>query len=496
MDNFEEKNISPETSPEESKLSLQQQLEAVFMPPSGSSAEAAPVQVGEDPEAEVTRSEQTRENPSENDGFYHGIGTGAKEETLTVGENFSAAETQPDPATTEPVKNIKRNRKKRGIGKIILKYSVLSLLVLALVATGCGISIAIMNQHWKAYNQLMLQNFDAQIQVMREELEAYRNEKADIVIVPTEGLSPSQIYDQNIQSVVAVNCLVRSTSNGQVYEGQASGSGFVLSADGYIVTNFHVIETATSVSIVFADGKSLQAQYVGGDQTNDIAVLKVEATNLQPVKIGKSSKLQVGDQVVAIGNALGELNFSLTAGYVSGTDRSISTDGSIINMIQTDAAINSGNSGGPLFNAYGEVVGITSAKYSGTTPSGATIEGIGFAIPMDDVIDMLEDLRQYGYITGAYLGVMVQDMDPTVAATYGFPMGAYVREVTPGYAAQRAGVMAKDIITNIGGHKIESMNDLKRVLRGYDAGDKTTICVWRSGRQIVLNIVFDEKPTE
>ena len=490
MDTYEEKNISPEILPEEPKRSLQQQLEEVFLSAEELSAQTSPEQVGENPATETIEAIQDS-NAAENDGFYHGIGTGAKEETISVNNSLPSDQ---DSAESAPKK--KRRRKKRGIGKIILKYSILSILVLALVATGCGLSIAIMNQHWRSYNQLMLQNFDAQIQVMRDQLEAYQNEKTDIVIMPTEGLTPSQIYEQNIQSVVAVNCLIRTTSNGQVYEGQASGSGFVLSSDGYIVTNFHVIETATSVSIVFADGSALAAQFVGGDQTNDIAVLKVEATNLKSVKIGNSDQLQVGDQVVAIGNALGELSFSLTAGFVSGTDRNIATDGSIINMIQTDASINSGNSGGPLFNAYGEVVGITTAKYSGTTSSGASIEGIGFAIPIDDVIDMLEDLRQYGYITGAYLGVMVQDMDPAVAEAYGFPMGAYVREVTPGYCAERAGVQARDIITNIGGYKIETLNDLKRVLREFDAGDRTTICVWRSGRQIVLNIILDEKPRE
>ena len=385
---------------------------------------------------------------------------------------------------------------KRGTGKVILKYAILSVLILALVATGCGISIVIMNQHWRQYNQRMLQNFDAQIQVMRDELEAHKNENTESVIMPTQGLTPTQIYERNIESVVAIHCLVRTTSNGQVYDTQAFGSGFVLSSDGYIVTNYHVIELATSLSVVLANGKVLPAQLIGGDATNDIAILKVDAINLKPVKIGSSSQLRVGDQVVAIGNALGELSFSLTAGYVSGTDRNITTDGLIMNMIQTDASINSGNSGGPLFNAKGEVVGITTSKYSGTTSSGASIEGIGFAIPMDDVIDMLEDLMQYGYITGAYLGVMVQDMDPAVAETYGFPMGAYVREVTPGYAAERAGMKARDIITNIGGYTIESLNDLKRVLRIFDAGDQTTICVWRSGRQIVLHIVFDEKPHE
>ena len=246
--------------------------------------------------------------------------------------------------------------------------------------------------------------------------------------------------------------------------------------------------------MTFADGTQAQARIIGSDAINDIALLKIEASNLVPVTIGSSSELRVGDQVVAIGNALGELSFSLTAGYVSGIDRSISTDGSVINMIQTDASINSGNSGGPLFNSRGEVVGITTAKYSGTTSSGASIEGIGFAVPMDDVIGMLEDLRQYGYITGAYMGILVQDVDPVAAEMYGLPLGAYVLEPTPGYAAQRAGIQAKDIITNVGGYQISCMSDLTRALRNFKAGDEATVTVWRSGKWIPLIIVFDEKP--
>jgi serine protease Do len=206
--------------------------------------------------------------------------------------------------------------------------------------------------------------------------------------------------------------------------------------------------------------------------------------------------MQVGDQVVAIGNALGELSSSLTVGYVSGVDRDITTDGTVINMIQTDAAINSGNSCGPLFNAKGEVIGITTAKYSGTTSSGASIEGISFAIPLDDVIDMIEDLRDYGYIKSAYLGVMVWEVDATVADTYNLPQGVYVEEVTAGACADRAGVHAKDIIVELGGYTVRSMNDLSRALRAYEAGETVTIVVWRAGQQVILKVTLDEKPIQ
>ena len=162
-------------------------------------------------------------------------------------------------------------------------------------------------------------------------------------------------------------------------------------------------------------------------------------------------------------------------------------------MLQTDAAINSGNSGGPLFNMKGEVVGITTAKYSGTTTSGATIEGIGFAIPMDDVLKKITDLRDYGFITGAALGVMVHDVDKATAEYYGLPMGAYVVEVVAGNCAAAAGVQPKDIIVAVGDDMVTSLNELSRVLEQYRGGEQTTITVWRGGKEVVLDITLDPR---
>ena len=165
-------------------------------------------------------------------------------------------------------------------------------------------------------------------------------------------------------------------------------------------------------------------------------------------------------------------------------------------MIQTDAAINSGNSGGPLFNMKGEVIGITSAKYSGTTSSGATIEGIGFAIPMDDVIGMLQDLMNKGYISGAYLGVMVRDVTQAVAQAYGLPMGALVESVENGFCAQAAGIRAQDVIVNVGGYAVESVSDLTRALRKHQPGDTVTVTVFRisAGGEVTLSMTLSEKP--
>ena len=180
-------------------------------------------------------------------------------------------------------------------------------------------------------------------------------------------------------------------------QGAAAGSGFVISSDGYIVTNYHVIKDATSIRVAFVDGQTYDAKLVGGEAENDVAVLKIEATGLHALTLGDSDSLVVGEPVYTIGNPLGELTWSLTDGLVSAKDRSVTTsEGQTMNMLQTNTAINSGNSGGPLFNAYGEVVGITSAKLSSNGDSSeASIEGLGFAIPINDVRSMITDTR-YG----------------------------------------------------------------------------------------------------
>ena len=310
-------------------------------------------------------------------------------------------------------------------------------------------------------------------------------------------LTPAQVYSQCVPSVVAINCTGVSYGNwGQTSQTSSSGSGFVLSADGYIVTNYHVVEGSTSIEACMYDGTSYPATYIGGNEANDIALIKVEAENLPYVTIGSSSELIVGDQVVAIGNPLGELAATLTVGYVSAKDRIVTSEGTQINMLQTDAAINPGNSGGPLFNMYGEVIGITSAKYSGTTTSGATIEGIGFAIPTDDVMMMLEDLKNFGYITGGYLGVTVTEVSEEAYTLYGLPQGVLVREVMPDSCAQKAGMRAQDIIISLGGNEVTNLNSLSRALNKCKAGQEVTVTVYRSGREVDLTVILDERPQE
>lgn len=376
----------------------------------------------------------------------------------------------------------------RNMGKLG-KRIIAAVLVVALVAAGCGITALCVNGYWNVRMNGLYDDFAQQIEDLQQQIQANSftgngNSISGTVNTPGEGMTPGQVYAQNVKSVVSV--AAKDTSSG--------GSGFIISEDGYIVSNYHVIEGANQVSVYTYDENEYPAKIVGYDQANDVAVLKVEATGLQAAKIGSSDNLIVGDQVVAIGHPLGNETATLTVGYVSAKDQSVTTDGTRINMLQTDAAINSGNSGGPLFNMNGEVIGITTAKYSGTTSSGASIESIGFAIPIDDVVKKMQDLIDFGYVTGAYLGVSVMDMNTDVMDAFGFPNGAYVAEVVPGYCAAKAGIQPKDMIIAVGGYEVDSVNGLTRALGKFNPGDKTVILVWRAGAELELPITFDEKP--
>jgi len=265
----------------------------------------------------------------------------------------------------------------------------------------------------------------------------------------------------------------------------------------YILTNYHVIDGVEDLKVSFADGSSYDAVLVGGEADNDIAVLKIEADGLLPVTVGNSRNMQVGEQVVAIGNPLGELTFTLTAGYISALDREITmSGGTAINVLQTDAAINSGNSGGPLFNLYGECIGIVNAKYSNNGSSDASIEGIGFAIPIHDVVDMVTDIMAHGYVTGKpFLGVTVEDVD-AAARQRGIPAGVVLQAVAPGLAAGKGGLREGDILTSINGAALDSSDGLAEALEQYSAGETITFSVYRDGKSLSVKIKLDERNSE
>ncbi len=370
------------------------------------------------------------------------------------------------------------------------------LLVVALVVVGCGVTALSVNAYWNNRFAALSSSMDNKLKVQQEQLEAAINSVGGNSSSGTQPVSgtPGMVYAQNVQAVVAIsNQSVTTNFFGQVSETASSGSGFIVSEDGYVVSNYHVVKGATKLRVIMADSKEYAAELVGYDVNNDISVLKIDAQGLPCVKLGSSDKLAVGDLVAAIGNPLGELTSTLTVGYVSAKDRTINTEGTYINMIQTDAAINSGNSGGPLFNMQGEVIGITTAKMTGTSGSGANIEGLGFAIPIDDVKDMITQLIENGYVKSSYMGVVVRDMDPEVADTYGFPAGVYVDSVEEGGPADQAGIRAKDIIVNVGGYDTASMAELTKVLRKFEPGQTTSVTVYRSGAEVHLEITLAEK---
>ena len=272
----------------------------------------------------------------------------------------------------------------------------------------------------------------------------------------------------------------------------------VITEDGYILTNYHVIDGANSIKVTFSDGKEYTATYVGGEEKNDIAVIKVDATGLTPVVIGKSSDMLVGEQVTTIGNPLGELTFSESTGIISALDRTITmSDGTQMNMIQTDCAINSGNSGGPLFNNHGEVIGIVSAKYSSSgSNSSASVEGLGFAIPMDDVANMVSELVTNGYVTGKpILGISVEDVSENVQS-YGVPAGAIVRAVTPSLCGEKAGLQVGDIITKIDDKEVSSASELIAAKDTYKPDDTITLTVFRNGETTTVKVTLEESTPE
>ena len=308
-------------------------------------------------------------------------------------------------------------------------------------------------------------------------------------------------YDLACKQVVGIQTDITATNIfGMTVSGSVSGSGFVISEDGYILTNYHVVEDAYTggyeVKVMFYDGSTYTAEIQGFDRNNDIAVLKIDATGLDAAELGSSDSLFVGDTVYAVGNPLGELSYSMTSGMVSATDRLITTEEGTMTMFQFDAAVNEGNSGGPVYNTSGQVVGVVTAK---SNEDGT--EGLGFAIPIDDAVRIANDVisgeRSLDAETGdAYLGITPADVDSMAAQYYGFPEGAYVRTVTEGSAAEKAGIKVGDIITQLDGYDIGSSDELRQELLFHSAGETVDIVVWRSGEYLTLSITFDAKPAE
>ena len=315
-------------------------------------------------------------------------------------------------------------------------------------------------------------------------------------------------YNLALKQVVGINSDITTTNVwGMQVQGSVSGTGFVISEDGYILTNYHVIEDAyntnSPITVMFSsesgyDTTEYTAEVIGFERNNDVAIIKIDATGLSAATLGSSSDLLVGDTVYAVGNPLGELTYSMTPGIVSATDRVITTEEGRMNMFQISAAVNEGNSGGPVYNAYGQVVGIVTAKPN-TSSSGTSTEGIGFAIPIDDAVRIADEVINGGHQVGsndnpAYLGITAQDVDTMAQQYYNMPMGAYVLSVTDGSAADNAGILVGDIITQVDGYDVQSRDDLAQELTFHSAGETCEVVVYRSGEYQTLSVTFDSVP--
>ena len=304
--------------------------------------------------------------------------------------------------------------------------------------------------------------------------------------VPQDGgLSLQQIYEQTIDSVVSISC--------QLPGGSSTGTGVILSEEGYIVTNCHVVENARSVTVQLTDERTFPASLVGADAVSDLAVLRIEAEGLTAAQFGDSSAMRVGDSVVAIGDPLGvEFRGSMTDGIVSAINRDVSAEGRTLTLIQTNAALNSGNSGGPLINCYGQVIGINTMKIS-TFVDEAGVEGLGFAIPSATVKEIVEQLMSQGYVSGRpTLGLAGEGVSSFYQYYYRMPSGLYISEVDASSDAALAGIEPGDILISVDGTRISSQDDLNTVLYGCEVGDTVQVIIYRSGRQYSVTLTLTE----
>ena len=394
----------------------------------------------------------------------------------------SAAGSTVEPAADPVVTNTPAQPKKhhRGIGRVVAL-----ILSCAVISAACGFGGAILAQNGSSTGKTTVQQ---------------SNRTATTVNVKkVDGqtlMSPAEVYASTVNSVVSINCSAVSTNIfGQQTESASSGSGFIYTADGYIVTNQHVIANASSINVTLYNGDTYPATLVGSDSDYDVAVLKIDAKDLPAVTLGNSTDVNVGDTVMAIGNPLGELTFSMSSGIVSCVNRAINVEGTPFNMIQVDASINPGNSGGPLMNLYGEVVGIVSAKYSSYADT--TVEGLGFAIPINDVQSIISDIMENGSVTDkAYMAITAGTMTQQMAAQYKINAteGVFVYSVEDGGAGDKAGLKLGDVITKLNDTQITSMEDLSAAKKGFKAGDTVTLTVLRDGQEITTQLTFDAQP--
>ncbi len=410
--------------------------------------------------------------------LYHFSYRDPNAESHTESAAGSTVEPAAEPVVTDtPVQPKKHHG---GVGRVVAL-----ILSCAVISAACGFGGAILAQNGSRTGKTTVQQSN--------------RTAATVNVKKVDGqtlMSPAEVYASTVNSVVSINCSAVSTNIfGQQTESASSGSGFIYTADGYIVTNQHVVANASSINVTLYNGDTYPATLVGSDSDYDVAVLKIDAKDLPAVTLGSSTDVNVGDTVMAIGNPLGELTFSMSQGIVSCVNRAINVEGTPFNMIQVDASINPGNSGGPLMNLYGEVVGIVSAKYS--SYANTTVEGLGFAIPINDVQSIIKDIIENGSVGNkAYMAITAGTMTQQMAAQYKINAteGVFVYSVEDGGAGDKAGLKLGDVITKLNDTQITSMEDLSAAKKGFKAGDTVTLTVLRDGKEITTQLTFDAQP--
>ena len=304
-----------------------------------------------------------------------------------------------------------------------------------------------------------------------------------------DALCLQDIYSSVIDSVVSISSMTSS--------GTSSGTGIIMSQDGYVITNHHVITGALVISVLTNDNQEFEAALVGSDEMSDLAVLKIDARGLKAAEFGDSSKLRVGDSVVAIGDPLGvQLRGTMTNGIISAINRDLTVGDRTMTLIQTNAALNNGNSGGPLINCYGQVIGINTVKMSSYYTATASVEGLGFAIPISVAKPIIDELIENGYVAGRpAIGISGDSLPSYYRTYYRLPDGVYVTSVNEGSDAKAKGIREGDIVTAINGERISSIDELNTVKNQYAAGDEVTLTVYRSGTYYEVTVTLVDQAT-
>lgn len=395
----------------------------------------------------------------------------------TGGSSAGPVDAEFKPAGNIPPKTpLKQPKEKKKMS------SAMTIALCAVISLACGLG----------GGYAAVQTFGSKTTIIYQEVSSTSSAES----IATDSSSSSTLSVQEVAAKASpsvVEIVVSATEEGygmfgQSYTSEGAGSGVIISSDGYIITNSHVVEDADNISVTLNDGTSYDAELIGTDSKSDIAVIKINADSLTAAVIGDSDDIQVGDTAVVIGNPLGTLGGTVTDGIISATDREITINNESMNLIQTNAAINSGNSGGGLFSDTGALIGIVNAKDSGTTSSGATIEGLGFAIPVNDAMTVAQELIANGYVSDrATLGVYLQD----VTTDYqDYKAGLYISEVITGSGAEEAGLEAYDRIIAADGTEVSSYTELSKILKTKSVGDTITLTIVRDSKQMDVTVTL------